>query len=270
MKLIYSHILLLAATASALSVKLGFASPNCDTFKSCVDCTTAKSWTGSHCRWCPITNDCHAEGSLANKCDRSHQITNRDACPDASALPSQVHLAFGDADSNGDVSGMTVSWATPKKTATSTVKYGTVADALTQVATGESVSYLEGGMVHNHVLVKGLKPGATYFYSCGDSAGGFTAPQSFTLPLSAAAAGAPGAPEMKVSIFGDWGYGENGHAVSTRRALETLKSQVDFFFHLGDISYADDAFLHDVTGFGYENVYSELNATCFLVEATQG
>ena len=163
---------------------------------------------------------------------------------------------------------MTVSWATSAKTATSTVKYGTSTGALTQVATGESMVYLEGGMVHNHVTMEGLKPGATYFYSCGDSAGGFTAPRSFTLPLSAAAAGTPGAPEMKVSILGDWGYGVDGHAVSTRKAFETLKSRVDFFFHLGDISYADDAFLHDVTGFQYENVYSGLLSACSLFFAT--
>ena len=204
-----------------------------------------------------MTNDCHAEGSLENKCNRKQQITNSDSCPDASSLPSQVHLAFGGSDTNGDASAMTISWATPTRTANSTVKYGTSADALSHVASGKSVSYLEGAMVHNHVTIKGLKPGATYFYSCGDSAGGYSAVRSFTLPLSAAMASASDAPEMKVSIFGDWGYGENGHAISTRRALEKLKSGVDFFWHLGDISYADDAFLHDVTGFGYENVYSK-------------
>jgi len=39
-------------------------SANCDTFKMCSECASAKTWTGSNCRWCPKTGDCHAEGSL--------------------------------------------------------------------------------------------------------------------------------------------------------------------------------------------------------------
>merc|ERR1711871_725535 len=31
---------------------------------------------------------------------------------------------------------------------------------------------------------------------------------------------------------------------------------VDLFWHLGDIGYADDAFLHDIVGFEYEQVYN--------------
>ena len=33
-------------------------------------------------------------------------------------------------------------------------------------------------------------------------------------------------------------------------------AQYDFVFHVGDIGYADDAFMHDATGFEYENVYN--------------
>lgn len=38
-----------------------------------------------------------------------------------------------------------------------------------------------------------------------------------------------------VSIFGDWGYGKNGKAISTRKALEKIKTEVDFIWHVGDI-----------------------------------
>ena len=150
---------------------------------------------------------------------------------------------------------MTVSWATRVATASSIVKFGPSVDKLDTVIAGSSSQYLAGAMVHHHVELTALTPGSTYFYVCGDAAGSFSLPRSFVIPRSASQAAALKAP-LAISIYGDWGYGNNGHAVSTRRALEVIKGRVDFTWHLGDISYADDAFLHDSTGFEYENVYN--------------
>jgi hypothetical protein len=75
------------------------------------------------------------------------------------------------------------------------------------------------------------------------------------------------------SVFGDMGYlGSverpmeikigglvgNWSADGTRRTLEKLtsKREIDFVWHVGDISYADDAFGHDILGFNYEEVYN--------------
>ena len=35
------------------------------------------------------------------------------------------------------------------------------------------------------------------------------------------------------------------------------QEDLDFVWHLGDISYADDAMLHDPLGFAYEKTYND-------------
>eukprot|EP00466_Bigelowiella_natans_P002964 jgi/Bigna1/86702/estExt_fgenesh1_pg.C_130002 len=224
------------------------AGEDCKTFKDCTSCASAKSWTGNNCRWCPKTNDCHAEGSVLNKCSQAEQITNKDRCP----IPvAQIHIAFAGRNENGDSNGMTISWATFQKTQTSTVMYGTDKSSLDTKATGEQKQYLENATFHHHVTLSNLKAGTTYFYKCGDDATvGYSSIYNFTSPKSST-------PEFgfKVSVFGDWGYGQNGKALSTRKALQDIVHDVDFVWHAGDIGYADDAFLHDPASFQYENVY---------------
>jgi len=66
--------------------------------------------------------------------------------------------------------------------------------------------------------------------------------------------------EVNVIIFGDLGYGEIGHAVESRRLLETLKKDADAVIHAGDISYADDSFWSrpgEWRHFSYEKVYDQ-------------
>ncbi len=236
---------MLAISTLAVLAMGAAASPDCDTFKDCSSCTSASSWTGNSCRWCPKTSDCHAEGSIYNKCGASGSATNPEEC---GAGVTQVHTAFAGADANGDPSGVVVSWATPSATNTSECLFGTDEKSLDQTATGIQKSYLEGAKVHHHVELANLQPGTTYYYKCGDAATGYSAVLSTVLKH-------PGTAGFKVSVFGDWGFGKNGHAVSTRRALDQLHPDVDFIWHLGDIGYADDAFLHDPASFQYENVY---------------
>jgi hypothetical protein len=84
-------------------------------------------------------------------------------------------------------------------------------------------------------------------------------------------------------MFGDMGYGENGHATATRNQLDRAYDNYDFVYLVGvravcacaclvctwrcpsslnhdcsvqDIGYADDAFLHTPFSFEYENVYN--------------
>lgn len=146
---------------------------------------------------------------------------------------------------------MTISWATQGDTATSTVKYGTSPDNMSLIATGTSKTYY-GNKFFHHTTLEVLTPNTRYFYSCGDEDGGFSNISTFNSAPSRSD-GASGT--FSASIFGDWGYGENGNAIATRSALENLKEKVSLVWHLGDIAYADDAFLHDITGFEYENIY---------------
>ena len=165
--------------------------------------------------------------------------------------PEQIHIAF-----NGDHS-MAVSWATKKGTSkTSTVKYGLSPSELTMVATGTSVTYY-GDEYHHHVeLASSLKPGTTYYYQCGDDTAGFSTVRTFKSPIQASDDSfVENDIVHKISIFGDWGYGARAHAFNTRQALEKIKAEVEFVFHVGDLSYADDAFLHTPFKFAYEEVY---------------
>mmetsp|Transcript_3187 Transcript_3187/g.4798 ORF Transcript_3187/g.4798 Transcript_3187/m.4798 type:complete len:500 (+) Transcript_3187:76-1575(+) len=228
---------------------IAVASPNCDTYKDCTSCAAATTWTGNHCRWCPKTNDCHAEGSPFNKCSEEEQITNKDSCP---RPVEQVHIAFAGRNENGDSNGVTVSWATAKETETSIVKYGLSKTSLTSTVSGFQKQYLEEGNYHHFALVPNLKAGTVYYYQCGDDKVGFSEVFSFVSAKSSD----PEFGNFKLSIFGDWGYSKNGNAIPTRKALEKIKNEVDFIWHVGDIGYADDAFLHDATSFEYENVYN--------------
>lgn len=60
----------------------------------------------------------------------------------AASAPEQIHVAFAGHDVDGNSNAMTVSWATPNATATSTVMYGFSPDVLTLTVTGFSITYL--------------------------------------------------------------------------------------------------------------------------------
>jgi hypothetical protein len=64
------------------------------------------------------------------------------AAASAAFVPEQIHLAFAGNDVDGNSNHMAVSWATPGQTPTSTVLWGTSANALTNTATGFAVTYL--------------------------------------------------------------------------------------------------------------------------------
>ena len=130
--------------------------------------------------------------------------------------PEQIHIALAGRDATGTSNGVSISWATPDATATSTVMYGLSPSALTMTATGWSVSYMPVRIVlclnrlcflagpwpfttalnlcvwcrhvpfrfpqpqtHHHVVITNLKIATRYYYKVGDSAGGFSGVLSF-------------------------------------------------------------------------------------------
>lgn len=243
---------LVAAVVAQAPDDGGNSSGRCNTHTTCFGCTSNYSWTRSNCRWCPKeegsqAGNCHAEGSLANNCSRITQVTDPSQCGTLDNLrPTQLHIALAD---DGDARGMTISWATSGATTSSTVHYGTSEDLLkTAVAAAGDVRNYIGRNHYHHVTLAGLAPSTRYYYKAGDDSGGWSVIRSFP---TAPAAGQP----FTASVFGDWGYGTDGHAVDTLHALNTLTKDVDLVLHLGDISYADDGFLHDPAGFSYEAIY---------------
>jgi len=58
-------------------------------------------------------------------------------------------------------------------------------------------------------------------------------------------------------------------ATVSRNRLEAIKDDLDLVWIVGDISYADDAFSHDLMGFGYENTFNNFANWMENVSATR-
>lgn len=168
----------------------------------------------------------------------------------ASTFPEQVHIALAGDDGAGNSNGMTVSWLTHENTASTTVKYGYASGDYTASMTGSSSAYYE--TFNHHVTLHNLSPNAWVYYIVGDELGGFSSEFKFkSAPISSN-------PEASFSfgVFADLG---SHRGESTLGYLSnTMKNEVDLIWHGGDISYADDAFLHPgcLLNFCYEDAFN--------------
>ncbi|OWZ23938.1 Iron(III)-zinc(II) purple acid phosphatase [Phytophthora megakarya] len=171
----------------------------------------------------------------------------------SSIAPSQIHVAFA-----GEVPvksyaairtsnteelelrlGMTISWATDRKTATSSVRYGLSKDELSSVQLAEEpceqydfCSYTSPWL--HHVTIPGdkLSPDTTYYYQCGDAAGGWSTVYSFktAIPVGSEA-------PQTFGIIGDLGQTE--YSRQTVRHLAGYQTKMSAIVCAGDLSYAD-------------------------------
>lgn len=167
----------------------------------------------------------------------------------AADIPTQVHIALAGRNADtGDSSTMAVSWNTVSRTLTSKVKYGTKPGVYTEVASGSGSVYYE--TVNHHVVLNTLIPGTTYYYIVGDESAGWSNEFTFTsAPTNANLHG-----NFSFFVFGDLGF-TNGDPTATY--INENKDNVDLIWHTGDVSYADDAFLHlnCVLKFCYEETF---------------
>ena len=159
--------------------------------------------------------------------------------------PSQVHIAIAGEESRG----MAISWMTTVNTVTSTVQYGTESGNLVYSVTGFSSSYWE--TFHHHVVLQELSPTTIYYYRVGDTDGGFSEEYHFkSSPLPSKDM------SLNFAVFGDLGLvnGDSSVALLKDWANDEV---VDFIWHGGDVSYADDSFTHKdcVFKFCYEETY---------------
>jgi len=130
--------------------------------------------------------------------------------------------------------GMVVSWQTLFATTTTpTVKYGTAAANLSSTATGVSHTY---GTVYFHdVVISNLNAKTRYYFSIS----GDVTNTVYNFTTAPAAGSGP----IVATIIGDMGI---INALQTYNvALNQLLPTSNLFIHIGDISYADDVFLHD-------------------------
>ncbi len=166
-------------------------------------------------------------------------------------VPTQIHIALAGRDSiTGDSNSMAVTWNTKGATSTSTVKYGLRPGAYNNVATGYGSAYYE--TYNHHVVLGTLQPASTYYYIVGDDESGWS--REFSFRSAATASALRG--NFSFLVFGDLGV-VNGEP--STMYLNQNRDKVDLVWHSGDVSYADDSFLHKdcVFNFCYEDTIDD-------------
>ncbi|TYZ65329.1 hypothetical protein PybrP1_010035 [[Pythium] brassicae (nom. inval.)] len=210
------------------------------------------------CRWKISPLGCHPS-ALCSYQFKLGDLTPSQSCrvkAGVNKLPQQLHLSFAGSIAG---TGMTVSWATFDDVADSAVWLGSTASSLVRLSTPVSrASYYSEGdysLFQNHAVVSGLSPNTKYFFKVG-SAGDAALQSEVSSFRTARAPADPTA--FTVAIYGDAGDGKN--SVDTISYVNSLgDGAVDFIYHIGDISYADDDFLvpAQALGFFYEEVWNK-------------
>ncbi|KAK1946267.1 Acid phosphatase [Phytophthora citrophthora] len=200
----------------------------------------------------------------ADSCSLQYQlgdVTPSQACrvtdsSDSAKKPQQLHLAFAGGETG---TGMTISWTTFTLEEDPAVWIGSSESTLTQVKNAEieTKSYYKDDdyeLYSYHAVVTGLKANKEYFYKVGS-----TSETNFQSPMSSFTTAKENGDQnpFTVAVYGDLGVDDN--SVATNKYVNDLVGEVDFIYHVGDISYADTDFLSakNVFGFYYEEFYNK-------------
>ncbi|GAB9473491.1 Acid phosphatase [Globisporangium polare] len=170
-------------------------------------------------------------------------------------LPQQLHLAYAGAAAG---TGMTISWTTYTQVTDPKVWVGSSAGtlALSSAVVEVSTYYQEGkySLYSYHATVAGLSPFTKYFYKVGSlSLSDFqSSPSSFMTARPTTTTDT-----FEIAVYGDFGADKNAKETLSY-VTDKLPGKVDFIYHIGDISYADNAFLSasEFFGFFYEETYN--------------
>ncbi|KAF1783121.1 Metallo-dependent phosphatase-like [Phytophthora cactorum] len=201
-------------------VAVGFAALAAATAHAAVTLNnTDCSWDFSTCL--PVTL-CESTGDSSQPCRVKYNV---DYYPSNFTLP------------------MTVSWTTYAKTDDSSVWIGRTEDALELVeATVTRTSYYHDAtynMFHHHATVSGLTPHTKYYYKVGSKANTSYTSDVYSFVTARAASDDS---TFNMVIYGDFGAGNESK--DTLAYVNTLDADnVDLIYHIGDIGYADDAWL---------------------------
>lgn len=184
-----------------------------------------------------------------------------------SAKPGQMHLAVGGPNE------FVAAWYTKDEKASSMCLYGLSPNELSMASSdGTSITYLENWGTHHRARMTDLIPDSTYYYQCGDADKGMSEVFSFkslpkdgnTAPLRFGILGDMGwldSVQRPMRKLGDITMESNWSAVYSRNLMEQWKNdgEVDMFYHVGDVGYADDATFHSIATavqFEYEDAYN--------------
>jgi hypothetical protein len=157
----------------------------------------------------------------------------------AQNLPTQVHIALAGKNYYGLADTMAISWSTINDTQTHLVKYGISPGNYTSISNGHSQQYYKT-FHHHNVLSSSLQPNTQYYYKVGDEIEGYSNEFTFLSPNII-----PDPNQSSIFlVYGDLGvwYSDATMAYINK---EINTGEIDLIVHSGDISYADDAFLHE-------------------------
>ncbi|TMW66874.1 hypothetical protein Poli38472_011990 [Pythium oligandrum] len=171
--------------------------------------------------------------------------------------PQQLHVAFAGEKAG---TGLTFSWTTYSEVKDPAVWIGTSdQDLKLAEATVEVKTYYKDekySLYNYHATVTGLTPHTQYSYRVGSKA---SADQQSAVTRVTTARSSDDQEEFDIAIYGDMGVDDNAQK-TFKYVLANLPGKVDFVFHLGDISYADNAGLltpSEGVGFFYEETYNK-------------
>ena len=115
------------------------------------------------------------------------------------------------------------------------VYYGSSPSKMTQMAVGNTTTYFGSSMVFHHVVLTGLLPHTTYYYTCLFQ--NVSAVPYYTLTTARTQGDAT--PNQLIGLVGDLGWDPSAAATTQRMVDVTKTGTVDFWMHIGDLSYAD-------------------------------
>ncbi|ETV66210.1 hypothetical protein H257_17258 [Aphanomyces astaci] len=172
--------------------------------------------------------------------------------------PRQIHLAYAGATPG---TGMTVSWASYRRVNDSTLWVGTSPTDLTlATVAAETVSYYADdvySLFTYHATLTGLTPRSKYFYRVGSASDASNVSPVYHFHTAREPRDDDDT-SFEIAVYADFG---ERNAQDTVSLLLGLKERFDFIWHVGDISYADNAF-HTLNadtaalGFVYEKAYN--------------
>ncbi|RHY23935.1 hypothetical protein DYB32_009683, partial [Aphanomyces invadans] len=187
--------------------------------------------------------------------------------------PRQVHLAYAGRTPG---TGMTVSWATYHRVNDSTLWVGSTPTNLSLATVdAETLSYYADDvytLYTYHATVRGLTPRSKYFYRVGSASNGTVVVKKIADAEGGAIPATMTAVRLRLpctltlaSAMRNKRYARATSPLSRAWAqvarLMDLRENFDFIWHVGDISYADNAF-HTLNadtaalGFVYEKAYN--------------
>ena len=141
-----------------------------------------------------------------------------------SLIPYNLRYAFNEDNK------MTISWSTKNVYENKPIiYYGDYSNKLDLFSEGDSLQYHDSS-VHHHVSTNSLEYEKLYFFSVGDGiimsqVENFTSVPEIILNKS-----------KNIAIYGDMGVENSDNTIHRLKN----NNDIDFFIHMGDISYADD------------------------------